>query len=49
MMISLRGPALYLRGAAFALLVVVVGCGRGSSPEQTQGKPVAAEHKAEGA
>lgn len=48
MMISTRGPALYLMGAAFAL-VAVVGCGRGRSPEQTEGKPAAAEHKAGGA
>ena len=49
MMISRTGPAPYLRGVAYALLVVVVGCGRGSAPEQAEGKPAAAEQKAEGA
>jgi cobalt-zinc-cadmium efflux system membrane fusion protein len=49
MMISRRRPALYPRGLVFALCVLLVGCGRGSSSEHAEGTPAAAEHKAEGA
>ena len=49
MMISRLRAALYLAGVALALVVRLVGCGRGSSSEQAEGTPAAAEHKAEGA
>ncbi len=49
MTISRIRAALCLRGVALALFVLLAGCGRGSSSEQAEGKPAAAEHKAEGA
>ena len=50
MLISRRGPALHLTGAAIAVLILGIGCGRGSSPEHREAAPTAeAEHTAEGA
>ena len=49
MMISRMSPALVRKGITCALLVVLVGCGRGRSSEQADGTPAAAEHKADGA
>ena len=49
MRISRMRAAPYLRAVASALLVLLAGCGRGSSSEQAESKPAAAEHKAEGA
>lgn len=49
MMISRMSRVLSLWGVAAALIVVLVGCGRGNSSEQADGKAGPADHKAQDA